>query len=178
MNEIVTRLLATTGVLIKYSRGEEIRSINRAQTCVVATRRWRRTGLLKIFIFIKVLGRSCGSVVVLLLDLAWLLGRRRWRGGCGSFSSSVGAGGFQRVAGCLVCDAFRSTVQRRLTFFKENGNDMEDSVKLAIVESLQKQCDKVNSYIKIMFFGIDEEDGEDATDGAAAAAPVVTGALV
>ena len=50
---------------------------------------------------------------------------------------------------------------------------MEDSVKLAIVESLQKQCDKVNSYIKAMFFGIDEEDGDDATDGDAAAAPVV-----
>ena len=111
VNEIVTRLLATTGVLIKYSRGEEIRNTNRAQMRVVATRRWRRTGLLKIFIFIQALGCSCGSAVVLLLDLAWFLGRRWWRGGCGSFSSSVGAGGVQRVVGgrvrarpgCRVC---------------------------------------------------------------------------
>jgi hypothetical protein len=64
-------------------------------------------------------------------------------------------------------------IQRRLTFVDENGNDTEDSVKHAIVESLQKQCNKVNFYIKAMFFGIDEEDGDDATDGAAAAAPVV-----
>jgi hypothetical protein len=76
VNEIVTRLLATTGALIKYSRGEEIRNTNRAQTRVVATRRWRRAGLLKIFIFIEALGCSCGSAVVLLLDLAWFLGRR------------------------------------------------------------------------------------------------------
>ena len=40
VNEIVTRLLATTGALIKYSRGEEIRKTNRAQTRTVATRRW------------------------------------------------------------------------------------------------------------------------------------------
>ena len=49
VKEIVTRLLATTGVL-KYSRGEEIRTTNRAQMRVVATRRWRRTGLIEIFI--------------------------------------------------------------------------------------------------------------------------------
>jgi hypothetical protein len=55
VNEIVTRLLATTGVLIKFSRGEEIRNTNRAQTRVVAARRWRRAGLLKIFIFIRTL---------------------------------------------------------------------------------------------------------------------------
>ena len=61
-------------------------------------------------------------------------------------------------------------IQRRLTFVEENGNDIEDSVKLTIVESLQKQCGKVDSYIKTMFFGINEKYGDDAMDGAAAAA--------
>jgi len=62
VNEIVTRLLATTGVLIKYSRGEEIRNTNRAQTRVVATRRWRRTGSLEIFIFIFIAPPQNGDV--------------------------------------------------------------------------------------------------------------------
>lgn len=40
--------------------------------------------------------------------------------------------------------------------------------KTRYFKSLHKQCDKVNSCIKAMFFGIDEEDGADATDGDAA----------
>jgi hypothetical protein len=80
VNEIVTRLLATTDVLIKYSRGEEIRNTNRAQARVVATRRWRRTGSLEIFIFIFIdaLGCACSPAVVFLIYLAWFLGRRCW----------------------------------------------------------------------------------------------------
>ena len=73
VNEIVTKMLATTGALIKYGRGEEIRNTNRTQTRVVATRRWRWAGLLKK-IFVRILRFTCSPAVVLLLDLAWFLG--------------------------------------------------------------------------------------------------------
>ena len=79
VKEIVTRLLATTGVL-KYSRGEEIRSTNRAQMRVVATRRWRRTGLIEIFIsiFIDVTGCACRPAGAFLIYLAFFVGGRCW----------------------------------------------------------------------------------------------------
>jgi hypothetical protein len=70
-------------------------------------------------------------------------------------------------------------IQRRLKFIKENRNEMKQSEKVDIVESLGKQCEKVDSYIETMLFGIDKEDfftvvdDDDAADGAAAAAPVV-----
>jgi hypothetical protein len=80
VKEIVTRLLATTGVLIKYSRGEEIRSTNRAQMRVIATRRWRRTGLIEIFIsiIIDVTGCACRPAVAFLIYMAFFLGGRCW----------------------------------------------------------------------------------------------------
>jgi hypothetical protein len=65
VKEIVTRLLATTGVLIKHSRGEEIRNSNRAQMRIIATRRWRRTGLIEIFIYFFVGARRCAAAPLL-----------------------------------------------------------------------------------------------------------------
>ena len=50
VKKVVTILLANTCVIVQYSRGKEIRNTNRAQTRVTATRRWRRTGLLEIFV--------------------------------------------------------------------------------------------------------------------------------
>ena len=50
VKKVVTRLLATTCVLKQYSRGEEIKNTNRAHTRVTATKRWRPTGCLKIFV--------------------------------------------------------------------------------------------------------------------------------
>ena len=47
---VVTRQLATTCVLKQYSRGEEIKSTNRAHTRITATKRWRRTRLIKIIV--------------------------------------------------------------------------------------------------------------------------------
>jgi hypothetical protein len=75
VKEIVTRLLATTGVLIKYSRGEEIRNTNRAQMRVIATRRWRRTGLIEIFIsiFVGATGCACSPAAAFLIYLAFFL---------------------------------------------------------------------------------------------------------
>jgi hypothetical protein len=70
-------------------------------------------------------------------------------------------------------------IQRRLKNFKENRNEMKQSKKVDIVESLEKQCEKNDTYIENKFFGIDKEDfvtavdDDDAADGSAAAAPVV-----
>ena len=80
VKRIVTRLLATTGVLIKYSRGEEIRNTNRAQMRVIATRRWRRTGLVEIliFVFVGAMGCACSPAVAFLIYLAFFLGGGCW----------------------------------------------------------------------------------------------------
>ena len=59
VKEIVTRLLATTEVRIKYSRGEQIRNTNRAQMRKIATRRWRRAGLVEIIIIFVFDGATC-----------------------------------------------------------------------------------------------------------------------
>ena len=52
VDKIVTIILATTGALVKYSGGEEIRRTSRAQMRVVATNRWRPVGLIEIIIHI------------------------------------------------------------------------------------------------------------------------------
>ena len=66
-NMVVTRQLATTCVLKQYSRGEEIKSTNMAHTRITATKRWRRTRLIKIIV------ASSGSRRR-LLDLSCFLG--------------------------------------------------------------------------------------------------------
>ena len=81
VKEIVTRLLATTGVLIKYSRGEEIRNTNRAQMRVIATRRWRRTGLVEIiiiFVFDGATGCAYSPAGAFLIYLSFFLGGGCW----------------------------------------------------------------------------------------------------
>ena len=81
VKEIVTRLLATTGVLIKYSRGEEIRNTNRAQMRIIATRKWRRTGLIEITVIV-VFGGATGCAYspagAFLIYLSFFLGSGCW----------------------------------------------------------------------------------------------------
>ena len=81
VKEIVTRLLATTGVLIEYSRGEEIRSTNRAQMRVIAPRSWRRTGLVEIiiiFVFDGAAGCAYSPAGAFLIYLSFFLGGGCW----------------------------------------------------------------------------------------------------
>ena len=80
VKEIVTRLLATTGVLIKYSIGEEIRNTNRAQMRVIATRRWRRMGLIEIIIicFVGATGSAYSPAGAFLIYLSFFLGGGCW----------------------------------------------------------------------------------------------------
>ena len=49
-------------------------------------------------------------------------------------------------------------IQRRLTFYEENKEDMKKSEKVDIALSLGQQCEKVDHYIETMFSGTDKED--------------------